>query len=86
MALPTVPDWLTKREGSLQAGINGHVVFVMLGGQPQYRLDARPAGGKITCAVTQTINGHRLDDGTTYPTVETALAGGLEQLRNKLGW
>ena len=86
MSLPTVPDWLKLRDGSLKRGLNGTAVLVMLGGQPQYRLDVRPAGGTFTCAVTQTVNGRRLDDGATYPTPDAALAGGLEQLRNKLGW
>jgi len=86
MSLPTVPDWLKLRDGSLRAGLGEHVVFVMLGGQPQYRLDATPAGGKLACAVTQTVNGRRLDDATIYPTLDAALAGGLDQLRNRLGW
>jgi hypothetical protein len=86
MSLPTVPDWLKLRDGSLRPGLGDHTVFVMLGGQPQYRLDARPAEGKHACAVTQTVNGRRLDDGTTYPTRDAALAGGLDQLRNRLGW
>ena len=62
------PDWLKARDGSLKPGVNGHVVLVMVGGQPQYRLEARPAAGKSTCVVSQTVNGRRLDDGTTYPT------------------
>ena len=86
MPLPTVPDRLKLRDGTLRPGIAEHVVFVMLGGQPQYRLDATPAEGKLACAVTQTVNGRRLDDGTTYPTLDDALAGGLEQLRTRLGW
>lgn len=83
---PTVPDWLTLHDGSLRRGLNGDPVLVMLGGEPQYRLDVRPAAGTFTCAVTQTVNGRRLDDGTTYPTPDAALAGGLEQLRTNLGW
>lgn len=86
MPLPTVPDWLTRREGSLTPGLRDQVVFVMLGAQPQYRLDVRPAEGKFACTVTQTVNGRRLDDSTTYPTADAALAGGLEQLRVRLGW
>ncbi len=81
----TVPDWLSKRGGSLTPGIQGSV-FVVLGGQPQYRLDARPATGKVACAVTQTANGKRLDDATAYADEPSALAGGLELLRNRLGW
>jgi hypothetical protein len=66
--------------------VRADTVFVMLGNQPQYKLEARPAAGTFTCAVSQTINGRRLDDGATYPTKDAALAGGLEQLREKLGW
>lgn len=86
MALPTVPDWLTTRDGSLKPGLADRIVFVMFAGQPQYKLEARPAAGAFACAVTQTINGKRLDDATTYPTAAAALAGGLDQLRAKLGW
>ena len=85
--MATAPDWLTKRDGSLTPGIRDGIVFVVLSGQPQYRLDVRPAAGKHVCAVTQTVNGRRLDDGaTTYPTADAAVAGGLDQLREKLGW
>jgi hypothetical protein len=86
MPLPTVPDWLKLRDGSLTPGVHPQTAHVMLGGQPQYRLDARPAGGRYVCYVTQTVNGRPLGDGTTYPTADAALAGGLETLRNRLGW
>lgn len=83
---PTAPEWLALRDGSLSPGIREHILFVMLSGQPQYRLDARPAAGKLVCEVTQTNNGHRLGDATGYPTREAALTGGLDQLKAKLGW
>jgi len=86
MALPIVPEWLKHRDGALKPGIRESVVLVMLGGQPQYRLECRPAVGKYACDVLQTVNGKRLDDGTTYATEAAALTGGLEQLRGKLGW
>jgi hypothetical protein len=86
MAVLTVPEWLSKRDGSLKPGLSDSVVLVMVGGRPLYRLEVRPAAGKHTCAILQTVNGHRLDDGTTYPSAGAALAGGLEQLRAKLGW
>jgi hypothetical protein len=86
MPLPTVPDWLKLRDGSLKPGVRDQIVFVMIGDRPDYRLDVRPAAGQFACAVTQTINGRRLDEATTYPTADAALAGGLDQLRAKLGW
>ena len=86
MPLPISPDWLTKRAGTLTQGIRPEVLFVMLGGQPQYRLDARPAGGQFICNVTQTANGKPLDGDGKYATPDAALEGGLEALRAKLGW
>lgn len=82
----TVPEWLTKRDGALKPGIRTDVQFVLISGAPQYRLDVRPAVGTYSCAVTQTVNGKQLGDGSVYPTADAALTGGLEQLRNKLGW
>ena len=82
----TAPDWLTKRDGSLKPGIQKHMLYVLIGGAPQYKVEARPAAGTYICAVQQSNNGKRLDDATAYPSAEAALAGGLEQLKNKLGW
>lgn len=86
MTLPTTPEWLKKRDGSLAANFTDHSVFVILGGQPQYRLDVRPAKGQFTCNVTQTNNGHRLDGDAKYASQTAAFDGGLENLRGKLGW
>lgn len=86
MPLPAVPDWLKAHDGGLAPGVRDHLVFVTVGGQPHYRLEARPAAGKYTCHVTQTVNGRRLDGGATYPDRDAALAGGLEELRATLGW
>lgn len=83
----TVPDWLQTRGGALKPGVRPETTFVMLEGNPQYKLEVRPAGGKFACAVSGTVNGKRLDDPkTTYPDAPAALAGGLDQLRNALGW
>ena len=82
-----IPDWLTRREGSLKPGIRDYTLFVILGGQPQYRLDVRPAAGQYTCIVTQTNNGKQLDDGLAkYANADASFVGGLEELRTKLGW
>jgi hypothetical protein len=83
----TVPDWLQTRGGALKPGVRPETTFVMLEGAPFYKLEVRPAGGKFACAVSNTVNGKRLDDPkATYPDASTALAGGLDQLRNSLGW
>ena len=84
--VPTNPEWLKTRDGTLKPGIRDSILFVMLAGQPQYKLEIRPAKGTFTCEITQTINGKRLDNGSTYPTPDAAFAGGLEQLRAVLGW
>jgi hypothetical protein len=82
-----IPDWLAPHDGSLKPGVQHETTFVMVGGQPLYKLEVRPAAGQFTCAVTNTVNGKRLDDAkTTCPSADAALAGGLEQLRNALGW
>ena len=86
MSLPAVPEWLRIRDGSLSPGVRPETLFVAFGGQPHYRLDVRPASGRYTCAVTQTENGRRLDGGKPYASADAALAGGLEELRAKLGW
>ena len=82
----TIPDWLASRNGDLAMGLSDKTLHVTLDGHPQWRLDAVPAKGHYTCAILQTNNGKRLDEGKEYPTLEAALAGGLEELRAKLGW
>jgi hypothetical protein len=81
-----VPEWLARRGGALSPGLNEQTWMVTLDGHPQYRLFATPASGVLTCAIHQTNNGQRLDAGKNYPTVEAALAGGLDELRERLGW
>jgi hypothetical protein len=83
----TLPDWLQSRGGSLKPGVRPETTFVMLEGNPQYKLEVRPAAGKFACAVSSTVNGKRHDDPkATYADANAALAGGLDQLRNALGW
>ncbi len=81
-----IPEWLKLRDGAVQPGVAPETRFVMIGGQPLYMLEVRPAVGKFACVVTNTVNGKRLGNGTTYPAPDAALAGGLEQLRENLGW
>jgi len=82
----TAPEWLTMRDGGLVNGANGTILYVTLDGHPQWRLDVVTAKGRLTCAVMQTNNGQRLDGGRDYATQTAALAGGLEELRARLGW
>jgi hypothetical protein len=82
----TAPDWLSTRNGRLANGVLARSLLVTMDGHPMWRLDAVPAKGQFTCAVLQTNNGQRLDEGKAYPTQEAAWAGGLEELRAKLGW
>ena len=82
----TAPDWLTARTGGLVKGINERTWLVTLNGNPMWRLDVGPSKGQYTCAVLQTNSGKRLDEGKDYPSQEAAFAGGLEELRAKLGW
>ncbi len=81
-----VPDWLTQRGGTLVASKDGQSWSVYFDGRLQYVLLPTPSKGTYSCRITQTINGQRLDNPTTYPTVEAAGTGGLEQLRAALGW
>jgi hypothetical protein len=83
----TMPDWLSRRRGQIERGVEPETRFVLIDGEPLYKLEVRPAGGRFTCAVTETANGRRLDDGAaTFARFAEALAGGLERLREKLGW
>jgi len=83
---PTTPDWLARHGGELRAGIDDRSWIVHIDNKPQYLLTAVPVKGQHGCQVTQTINGRRLDRGAAYPTVEDAVHGGLEDLRQALGW
>jgi hypothetical protein len=83
----TMPDWLTRRRGQIERGVQPETRFVLVNGEPLYKLEVRPAVGRFTCTVTETANGRRLDDGSaTFARFDDALAGGLEQLQTKLGW
>ena len=55
--------------------------------EPYHGGDTPPAAGTFACAVSNTVNGKRLDEpAATFPTTDAALAGGLERLRTVLGW
>ena len=80
------PAWLTTRGGQMLAGKDGRSCTVHFAGQLQYILVPIPAKGRHACRITETINGRRLESGKTYATIEEAFTGGLEDLREKLGW
>lgn len=82
----TTPEWLAKRGGELRPGPVDQAWFVVFDGEPQYALTPTPAAGKHSCRVTQTINGKRLDGGSTHATEAEAIRSGLEELRKALGW
>jgi hypothetical protein len=82
----TAPDWLMQRGGELKLGSDGKTWFVLLAGRPNYSLVAVPVAGKFGCTIRQTINGQRIECGGTFATVEEAIGGGLEALRQALGW
>jgi hypothetical protein len=85
MAVAT-PDWVKMRGGELKASSDGNAVAFYLNGTPLYVLTPIPARGKFACKIQETINGHRLDKDITYNSPADALAGGLIQLREALGW
>jgi hypothetical protein len=85
MAL-TTPEWLAQHGGEAHLGKDGRSATVYFAGQIQYVLVPVPAQGAFSCRVTETINGKRLEGPKTYPTPEDALRGGLDDLRNALGW
>jgi hypothetical protein len=82
----TAPDWLRTRGGDLRPSKDGHSCLVYFSGQPQYLLEPLPADGKLSCRITQTINGKRLDGKGLYASRDEAFQGGLDELRNVLGW
>ncbi|MFO0825778.1 MAG: hypothetical protein U0792_22105 [Gemmataceae bacterium] len=54
----SVPDWLKLHDGSLTPGLRPETTFVVIGGQPLYKLEVRPAVGKFVCAISNTVNGN----------------------------
>lgn len=80
------PDWLAQRGGELRLGKDGQSASVYFAGQLQYVLVPIPAKGKHACRITETVNGRRLDHDGVWETVPAAFEGGLNVLREKLGW
>ncbi len=82
----TAPEWLAQHGGRLLASRDGGSWLVFFGEEPEYVLMPTPACGRYACRISQTINGRRLDGSDVYATPEDAFRGGLETLRQALGW
>jgi hypothetical protein len=80
------PDWLARHGGELRANPDGQSFAVYFGPELEYVLRPVPVKGQYSCLVKQTINGKHLESGTPRPTADDALRGGLEDLRQALGW
>jgi hypothetical protein len=85
MALP-VPEWLSRRGGTVKVASDGQTRLVMLDGAPQFSVVPRPVGGKVGCFILQTNSGQPVASTSTAATPEEAVTAGLEDLRNFLGW
>lgn len=84
--LAPAPRWLALHHASLRAMPDQVSWAVLFGSEPEYRLQSLPAGGGFTCLIVRTVSGRRLDRGGIYASAEDALHGGLEELRQVLGW
>jgi len=80
------PAWLTRHDGALKPGVDGNSCMVLFANLPQYAVVPKPAAGQFACEVIQTINGKRLECPGTFANREEAIGGGLEALRQALGW
>ena len=80
------PDWLTRHDAELRGNPVGRSWAVYFVNDPEYVLTIVPVAGKYGCRVKQAINGKHLESGAAHPTPEEALRGGLEDLRQALGW
>jgi hypothetical protein len=85
MAVAT-PDWLTKHGGDVRASKDQRRYVVYFAKEPQYVVEVVPVSGKFGTRVMQTINGRRVESNNVFPSMEEAVAGGLEDLRKHLGW
>ena len=83
---PAIPNWLAIHGGRLAREANGSKWLVFLQDEPLYRLDTHPAEGKFACEIIQSNNGRHLGSSKTFSSEPEALQGGLEKLREILGW
>lgn len=84
--MPATPEWLRKRGGELKLGSDGGTWFALIGGQPLYSLTTTPVGAQHGPVIRQTNNGRRFESTGVFPSTDTAIEGGLEELRKTLGW
>lgn len=82
----TAPDWLLRHTGDLKLASDDRTWHVLFGHEPQYALWTTPVAGKFGCDIRQNNNGRRLECSGQFATPEEALRGGLEALRQALGW
>ena len=47
MTLPAVPDWLSRRDGTLKPGLREYIALVVISDRPEYRLEVRLLQGSI---------------------------------------
>jgi len=80
------PDWLRSRGGELKLGSDKTTWYVIIAGKPLYDLVTAPASGKHSCDVRETNNGHPVLSKGIYASADDALRGGLDDLKNYLGW
>ena len=84
--MPPVPDWLKARNGELKSSSAWPGAFVYFGQEPQYEVAVVPVKGQFGCRIVQSINGKPIACPGVFATPDEAIRGGLEVLRNYLGW
>ncbi len=80
------PEWLAQRGGSLRSAVDRRSVVVFFENEPQYIVTPTPISGKYGTIIKQSINGKIVPTTGTFPTGDTAIRSGLEDLRKSLGW
>ncbi len=86
----TTPEWLQRHGGELRPSVVPPGLLVYVDGKPLYRLEVRPCRGRLSCAIVDLVSDRRIDPSggevPVYATEAEAFRGGLEQLRQYLGW
>jgi hypothetical protein len=79
-------DWLQVRQAEIKPSANGQSWLLYQGGQFLYAIVALPADGQYTNKIMESNNGNQIQKGKIFSTSLEALNGGLEELREYLGW